>query len=175
VRSRPVQNRQVTSVTAVTTGGREPPKFLTVRKFSLRFLISLIILCRRLVAAAVCLTSRSMIIDLSVVAAVLQDPPIHLSILRPSPCSSLQESRPRDPPIQESRSSLWPARGAAVASTCQAQSMAAFPTFTGDGSPILSLTGEQRTEYCIGLYEGHLRVAAVLTALADNIYPRLAK
>ena len=30
-------------------------------------------------------------------------------------------------------------------STCQAQSMAAVPTFTGDGGPILSLTGKQRT------------------------------
>ena len=116
-----------------------------------------------------------MIIDLSVVATVLQDPLIHLSTLCPSPCSSLQESRPRDQPIQESRSSLWPAHGAAVASTCQPQSMTAFPTFTRDGSPILSLTGEQRTEYYISLYEGHLWVAAILTALADNIYLQLAK
>ena len=30
---------------------------------------------------------------------------------------------------------------------CQAQSMAAIPTFTGDSGPILSLTDEQRTEY----------------------------
>ena len=30
-------------------------------------------------------------------------------------------------------------------STCQAQSMATVPTFTGDGGPILSLTGKQHT------------------------------
>ena len=30
------------------------------------------------------------------------------------------------------------------AAACQPQSMAAIPTFTGDGGPILSLTGEQR-------------------------------
>ena len=27
--------------------------------------------------------------------------------------------------------------------------MAAIPTFTGDGGPILSLTGEQHTEYAL--------------------------
>jgi len=34
-------------------------------------------------------------------------------------------------------------------SVCQPQNMAAIPTFTGDGGPILSLTGEQRMEYAL--------------------------
>jgi len=34
-------------------------------------------------------------------------------------------------------------------SVCQPQNMAAIPTFTGDGGPILSLTGKQRTEYAL--------------------------
>ena len=33
----------------------------------------------------------------------------------------------------------------------QPQSMAAIPTFTGDGGPILSLTGKQCTEYALFL------------------------
>ncbi|KAI0280274.1 hypothetical protein BGY98DRAFT_340819 [Russula aff. rugulosa BPL654] len=49
-------------------------------------------------------------------------------------------------------------------SACQAQSMAAIPTFIGVGGPILSLTGEQRTEYALFLRDNSFCVATTSTS-----------
>ena len=50
--------------------------------------------------------------------------------------------------------------------TCQTQSMAAIPTFTGDGGPILSLTGEQHTEFVLFCWT--TLVAAFLALLSSD-------
>ena len=68
--------------------------------------------------------------------------------------STLVSSQPQQPSKVKinSRSSSWGVGDCspmfnAVAFPCQDQSMATILTFSGDGGPILSLTGKQRTEY----------------------------